>query len=91
MYVKPVPGRIVPDPEMGGYLLPEGREVAKTQYWMRRVRDGDVVVISPPPAAPAPAPAPTPVPEPAPAPAPAGTTTTTDAPATGSTSTNPEA
>jgi hypothetical protein len=42
MYVKPVSGRQVPDPEKGGYLPEEGREVEPNVYWLRRVQDGDV-------------------------------------------------
>lgn len=42
MFVKPAPGRTVPDPERGGLLLPEGRNVEPTQYWLRRVEDKDV-------------------------------------------------
>lgn len=44
MYIKPVEGRQVPDPETGGDLPEEGREVEPTQYWLRRVKDGDVTV-----------------------------------------------
>ena len=43
MYLIPVQGRRVPDPEMGGELLPEGREKTLTQYWLRRIEDGDVI------------------------------------------------
>jgi len=51
MHVKPAPGLKVPDPERGGLLADEGREVDDTStYWTRRVDDGDVVVVSPPPA-----------------------------------------
>jgi hypothetical protein len=42
MYVKPVSGRQVPDPEKGGYLPEEGREVEPNVYWLRRMQDGDV-------------------------------------------------
>ena len=42
MHVKPIPGRQVPDPEKGGYLPPEGRNVEPTAYWLRRLRDKDV-------------------------------------------------
>jgi len=44
MYVKPVSGRQVPDPEKGGYLPEEGREVEPNVYWLRRELDGDVTV-----------------------------------------------
>lgn len=47
MYVKPTEGRQVPDPARGDTLPPEGREVEPTQYWQRRVIDGDVVEASP--------------------------------------------
>lgn len=55
MFVKPTAGRHVPDPARGDTLPPEGREVEPTQYWHRRVNDGDVAESSPitPPAAPA--------------------------------------
>tara|TARA_R110001592_G_scaffold56278_6_gene171610 strand:- start:77 stop:253 length:177 start_codon:yes stop_codon:yes gene_type:complete len=43
MFIKPVKGRTVPDIERGGLLLPEGRQVEATQYWLSRLRDGDVV------------------------------------------------
>lgn len=47
MYVKPAPGRAVPDPARGDTLPPEGREVEPTQYWQRRINDGDVTETSP--------------------------------------------
>lgn len=45
MFVTPKPDRQVPDPERGGYLSPDGREVEKTPYWLRRVNDEDVDVV----------------------------------------------
>ncbi len=48
MFVKPNPGRCVPDPERGGLLAAEGREVDPTStYWARRVDDGDVALVDP--------------------------------------------
>lgn len=47
MFVKPAPGRTVPDPDRGDTLPPEGRDVEPTQYWQRRVNDGDVVEATP--------------------------------------------
>jgi hypothetical protein len=35
----------------GDVLPPEGRNVEPTQYWQRRIADGDVVEASPPAAA----------------------------------------
>ncbi len=51
MFVKPAPGITVPDPERGGALPPEGRNVEPTQYWQRRIADGDVVEAVPQPEA----------------------------------------
>ncbi|RFB74327.1 DUF2635 domain-containing protein [Herbaspirillum sp. 3R11] len=42
MFVVPVAGRIVPDPERGGDLAAEGRNVPRTPYWLRAVTAGDV-------------------------------------------------
>jgi hypothetical protein len=47
MNIKPAAGRQVPDPDRGGYLPPEGREVEMHQYWHRRINDGDVVEVKP--------------------------------------------
>lgn len=44
IHVVPVATRSVPDAELGGLLDPKGRVVPKTQYWMRRLADGDVVI-----------------------------------------------
>lgn len=46
MYVKPAPGFTIRDPDLLDYLPPDGREVPETDYWHRRVRDGDVVPAS---------------------------------------------
>lgn len=48
IFVVPAAGRMVPDPELGDVLPDAGREVPKSQYWMCRVRDADVVVQNPP-------------------------------------------
>jgi len=45
MHVKPIAGRQVPDPEKGGILPSDGRVVELTSYWLRRLRDGDVVEV----------------------------------------------
>ncbi|RJG06249.1 DUF2635 domain-containing protein [Noviherbaspirillum cavernae] len=47
MFVKPVPGRQVPDPDRGGYLSEDGRTVEASQYWLRRIVDGDVIEVQP--------------------------------------------
>jgi hypothetical protein len=43
MYVKPTQDRLVPDPARGDSLPPPGRNVEHTQYWQRRLKDGDIV------------------------------------------------
>lgn len=52
MRIKPVADRHVPDPEQGGTLLAEGRTVEATNYWLRRLADGDVVIVPDAPDAP---------------------------------------
>ena len=49
MYVKPAPGRTVPDPQRADFLPADGREVPDNQWWNRRVEDNDVIVTDPPP------------------------------------------
>lgn len=52
MFVKPAPREVegqplvVRDPDMLDLLPPEGREVPDSDYWQRRLRDGDVVPAS---------------------------------------------
>ncbi|MGN6526819.1 MAG: DUF2635 domain-containing protein [Burkholderiaceae bacterium] len=62
MYVIPASGMLVPDPAHPRssplYFLPAaGREVEASDYWHRRVRDGDVTVAAMPPKPAAPPPA----------------------------------
>lgn len=47
MFVKPAPGRTVPDPDRGGLLPDDGRDVPESTYWLRRVSDNDVIVVTP--------------------------------------------
>ena len=47
MHVVPAPGRAVRDPNNFQLLPPEGREVPDNDpFWVRRVRDKDVIVDS---------------------------------------------
>lgn len=52
MFVKPAPGLLVGDPEarppMPRHLPATGAEVPDTEYWRRRLADGDVVAAKPP-------------------------------------------
>jgi len=60
MYVKAAPGMKIRDPDLKDLLPDDGRDVPDTDYWQRRLRDGDVVEANPPaeaPEPPAPAPA----------------------------------
>jgi hypothetical protein len=56
--VKPaIPGTIIRDPHTKRALPDEGGEVPENSFWVRRLRDGDVVHVSapePPAAKPAP-------------------------------------
>ncbi len=47
MFVKPAPGLVIRDPDLKDLLPVEGREVPATDYWNRRVRDGDVIQAEP--------------------------------------------
>lgn len=47
MTVYPAAGRVVPDPEAGGTLAAEGRDVPRDTYWLRRLRVGDVTTAAP--------------------------------------------
>lgn len=48
MYVVPSGGRSVPDPLRGDLLPASGREVDQSNYWCRRITDGDVKVTDTP-------------------------------------------
>jgi hypothetical protein len=51
MKVKPAPGCAVRDPVSMQMLPEDGREVPDDDlYWVRRVRDGDVIVVTDEPA-----------------------------------------
>ncbi len=45
MLVKPAPGLKIRDPDLKDLLPDEGRDVPETDYWHRRLRDGDVVLV----------------------------------------------
>jgi hypothetical protein len=46
MHVKPArEGLIVLEPSTKQALPPEGKEVPRTTYWLRRLRSGDVVEV----------------------------------------------
>ncbi|MGR2678725.1 DUF2635 domain-containing protein [Chromobacterium haemolyticum] len=47
MYVKPKDGFAIRDPDLLDLLPAGGREVPDTDYWQRRLRDGDVVQAAP--------------------------------------------
>lgn len=44
-FLKPADGLKVYDPEAHAHLPVEGRRVAATAYWLRRLRDGDVIEV----------------------------------------------
>ena len=43
MLLKPAPGLAVRDPELRDLLPDTGRPVPRSEYWLRRLADGDVV------------------------------------------------
>lgn len=45
-YIKPVANRLVRDPVSGAQLIEAGEFKPMNSYWLRRLRDGDVVVIA---------------------------------------------
>jgi hypothetical protein len=48
MYVRPAPGLAICDPDFRDHLPPEGREVPDNSYWFAHLRDGSVVIATPP-------------------------------------------
>lgn len=48
MFIVPAEGLSIPDPDRGDRLPAEGRDVPVTDYWNRRLRDGDVRITAPP-------------------------------------------
>lgn len=45
MMVKPADGLVVRDPRNREPLPPEGREVERSSYWLRRLLEGDVTEV----------------------------------------------
>lgn len=53
MFVKPIAGAAVPDPDKNDFLPAEGREVEAKLYWFRRLETGEVTEVITPPITPA--------------------------------------
>lgn len=47
IHVTPAENVQVADPDANDFLPPEGREVERSIYWIRREADGDVTVSTP--------------------------------------------
>lgn len=47
MKIKPVEGRAVRDPVKRTLIPAEGIDITPDAFWLRRLRDGDVVEVSP--------------------------------------------
>ncbi|ENU7298185.1 DUF2635 domain-containing protein, partial [Salmonella enterica] len=45
LYIKPAPGRAVRDPVTQQLLAADGEQKPRTPFWLRRLADGDVVVV----------------------------------------------
>jgi hypothetical protein len=43
--IKPAPGLRIPDPETGEYLPEGGMRMPRSGYWIRRLKDGDVIEV----------------------------------------------
>ncbi|ATG74328.1 hypothetical protein AN401_11730 [Zobellella denitrificans] len=43
VFVKPAPGRFVRDPLTLAPLAAEGERKPRSSYWLKRLRDGDVI------------------------------------------------
>jgi hypothetical protein len=50
MYVRTAPGIKIRDPDLLDFIPDEGREVPNSDFWHRRLRDGDVILGAPTPA-----------------------------------------
>ena len=50
IYIKPVAGRSVRDPNTLEVIKPEGEYKPRDGYWLKRVKDGDCVIAKAPPA-----------------------------------------
>lgn len=48
MFVKPADGLVIPDPDRYDTLPAEGRDVPASDFWLRRLRDDDVMAAEPP-------------------------------------------
>ncbi|EHZ5883523.1 DUF2635 domain-containing protein [Salmonella enterica] len=46
LYIKPAPGRAVRDPVTQQLLAADGEQKPRTPFWLRRLADGDVVVVT---------------------------------------------
>lgn len=45
MFVIPVDGAKVPDPDRNDFLPADGREVEAKSYWFRRIETGEVIEV----------------------------------------------
>ncbi len=48
IFIKPAKSVKVRDPQSGEHLLDTGEAKPRTRYWLRRLKDGDVVEAQPP-------------------------------------------
>lgn len=52
-FIKPAPGLRIADPKTGIYLSEKGALMPRSAFWLRRLKDGDVVAIKNPDQSPA--------------------------------------
>jgi hypothetical protein len=46
IFVKPAPGLIITDPGTGSFLPGDGLLVPRNGFWLRRLKDGDVIEVA---------------------------------------------
>jgi hypothetical protein len=46
VFVRPAPGLRIADPQTGDYLPESGALVPRSGFWLRRLKDGDVVAVA---------------------------------------------
>ena len=52
-FIKPAAGLRIADPSTGEYLPEGGMLMPRSGFWLRRLKDGDVIVVEPRQASPA--------------------------------------
>ncbi|MDR1946640.1 MAG: DUF2635 domain-containing protein [Desulfovibrio sp.] len=43
VFIRPAPGLVIADPQTGDYLPEKGAIMPRSAFWLRRMKDGDVL------------------------------------------------